>query len=86
MRYYSILLISILILTGCSEEAQPPQQEILQDGGATLTIRTIDDGGWFGEPTHEVIFDNGHGVIVPGHIAEDGTIIAGGENYLLVKD
>jgi len=37
MRYYSILLISILISTGCSEEAQPPQQEKLQD--LLVTVR-----------------------------------------------
>jgi len=81
----ALVLIFILLLAGCSDEVvtPPPAEPKLQDCGPTLTIRTIDDGGWFGSPTKEVLFDNGAGVVVPGNIEDDGAINAGGDSYYL---
>jgi len=50
--------------------------------GKTLTIRVIDDGGWFGKSTKEVIYED-NGVTTIGTINEDGTIVVARQEYML---
>ena len=82
MKKFALLLMLLLAscTSGKKEQSEPTQTPKTV---RVMTIRTIDDGGWFGIPTHEIYIDEPDGGRKDGIIDDDGTLRFGTEEYVI---
>ena len=81
MKKFALCLI--LLLASCTEQKEQSEPTQTPKTVRVMTIRTIDDGGWFGTPTHDIYIDEPDGGRKDGTIDDDGTLRFGTEEYVM---